>query len=145
MLFISENGTPKSIAFSTSHQLSQTAASTEISCKDAGIYGMNVVNKLNWEITSENLYSEGGFSQLNTIMQAMQPVVCYFGQATKTDTTRKNGIDSPTAYWSPASASSYVLTYGQGLITSLSVNAASGDNSTMSVTISGNGPLYYNR
>ena len=45
----------KSLAFATSHSLSINADSADVSSKDSGKWKANEVNKLGWEITSENL------------------------------------------------------------------------------------------
>lgn len=134
MLFDNEQ---HSIAFATSHTLTLTSDVTEISCKDSGIWKEAKVNKLGWEITSENLYSTEEYTKLYAKWTNATPIVAYWGTAYMPSGT-ENGVDSPTAYWQPAPTP---LSYGNVIITNLSVNAASGDNATFSVTLQGIGKL----
>lgn len=134
MLFDNEQ---KSIAFATSHTLTLTSDVTEISCKDSGIWKEAKVNKLGWEITSENLYSTDEYTKIYQKWTNAEPIIAYWGTA-YSPIGDKNGVDSPNAYWSPVPAP---LSYGYVLITNLSVNAASGDNATFSVTLQGIGKL----
>lgn len=125
----------KSIAFATSHTLTKTLATTEINCKDAGIYGSQAAGKLSWEITSENLYSNGGYKAMRDAMNGRTPIMVYFGEASQ---SYDGGIDSPDENWTKGSGN---ITYGNALVTSLTLNAASGDNATMSITLTGCGAL----
>ena len=54
MVFI--GSTP--IAFATSHSLSITMNTTEISTKDHGDFPSVIGQNITWELTTENLYSE---------------------------------------------------------------------------------------
>lgn len=135
MLFDAEQ---KSIAFATSHTLTLTSDVTEISCKDSGIWKDAKVNKLGWEITSENLYSTEEYGKLYQKWTSAAPIVAYWGTTYTSADSEGNGIDSPTTYWTPDPTP---LSYGYVLITNLSVNAASGDNATFSVTLQGIGKL----
>ena len=134
MLFDNEQ---HSIAFATSHTLTLTSDVTEISCKDSGIWKEAKVNKLGWEITSENLYSTEEYTKLYTKWTNATPIVAYWGTAYMPAETT-DGVDSPNAYWQPKPTP---LSYGNVIITNLSVNAASGDNATFSVTLQGIGKL----
>ena len=135
MLFDEEK---HSIAFATSHTLTLTSDVTEISCKDSGIWKEAKVNKLGWEITSENLYSTEDYSKLYQKWQLAQPMTAYWGTVNKS-AYDEGGIDSPESYWT---AYTYApLNYGNVIMTNLSVNAASGDNATFSVTLQGIGKL----
>lgn len=134
MLFDNEK---HSIAFATSHTLTLTSDVTEISCKDSGIWKEAKVNKLGWEITSENLYSDQEYGKLYQKWTNATPIVAYWGTANSTG-SEEDGIDSPTAYMQPDPAH---VSYGNVIITNLSVNAASGDNATFSVTLQGIGKL----
>lgn len=134
MLFDAEK---HSIAFATSHTLTLTSDVTEISCKDSGIWKEAKVNKLGWEITSENLYSDQEYAKLYQKWTSTEPMIAYWG-TTNSSGSEEDGIDSPNAYWQPEPTS---LSYGNVIITNLSVNAASGDNATFSVTLQGIGKL----
>lgn len=145
MLFDSDM---KSLAFATSHTLSVSGSTAEISCKDAGVWTANKVNKMSWEITSENLYCVESFKKLYNLMLLREPITIYFGLASEysedgtttaaiTDEVKQEGINSPTGYWGYTSGG-YT---GKAIITSLQANANSGDNATFSVTLTGDGAL----
>lgn len=140
----------KSLAFATSHTLSISGNATEISCKDAGVWTGSLVNKMSWEITSENLYCVESFKNLYNLMVLRQPITIYFGQASQysddgtqvsavTDEVKQEGINSPTGYWKYTTGGGGYT--GKAIITSLQANANSGDNATYSVTLTGVGAL----
>lgn len=135
-LMVFANG--KSIAFATSHTLTLTAATQEISCKDSGMWNDTLVNKLSWEATSDNLYSIGDYQNLAYMMMQRQKVSLVFGTPSNTN---PNGIESPTAYWAPPTGTNSGSMTGYAFITNLTANAASGDNATFSVTFQGIGAL----
>lgn len=126
----------KSIAFATSHTLTLTSDVTEISCKDSGMWKDAKVNKLGWEITSENLYCEEEYTYIYDKWVSGAPIVAYWGTS-YTPVNNDGGIDSPNSYYTPKAQTA--LYYGNAIITNLSVNAASGDNATCSVTLQGIG------
>lgn len=125
----------KSLAFATSHTLSISADAVDTSSKDHGIWKANEVNKINWEITSENLYTNNAYDALMEKMLARQPITVYFG------IKKENDVDKTVAdgdYENWTGASGYT---GTVLITSLSVNANTGENATYSATFTGTGKL----
>ena len=62
----------KSIAFATSHSLSINADAADVSSKDSGVWKANEVNKLGWEITSENLYTSDAYDTLFSSMVSLE-------------------------------------------------------------------------
>ena len=127
------------IAFATSHSLSITVNTTEVSTKDHGDFPSVIGNNITWEITTENLYSDNAESALWAAMKTMQPVTVKFATSNyKNETSQKGivGVDSATE-WTVEKA----IASGKALITSLSVNAPSGDNATLSATFTGVGEL----
>ena len=76
MLFDSDK---KSIAFATSHTISLNTEFVEVSSKTTGLYNDSLVNKLEWEITSDNLFSEVEFERLLEIWQSGETMDIYFG------------------------------------------------------------------
>lgn len=127
------------IAFATSHSLSITVNTTEVSTKDHGDFPSVIGNNITWEITTENLYSDNAESALWAAMKTMQPVTVKFAASNyKNETSQKGivGVDSATE-WTVEKA----IASGKALITSLSVNAPSGDNATLSATFTGVGEL----
>lgn len=128
------------IAFATSHSLSITVNTSEVSTKDHGDFPSVIGNNITWEITTENLYSDNAESALWAAMKTMQPVTVKFAPATNYDneTSQKGivGVESATE-WTAGTA----IASGKALITSLSVNAPAGDNATLSATFTGVGEL----
>lgn len=143
----------RSIAFATSHTLTLTADSQEISCKDSGVWKDNFITKMSWEVSSENLYSEDGYKDLFDKMVEGKAIQIYFGKADATKYAKKSsdswsddnaltdksyGINSPEEAWTVKGQYAYV---GKAVISSLTLNAASGDNATYSATFTGTGKL----
>ena len=136
MVFIAD----KPIAFATSHSLSITMNTTEISTKDHGDFPSVIGQNITWELTTENLYSDDGQTALWNAMKTMQPVTVKFAQATnyENETSQKGlPLEEDGQEWSAGTA----IASGKALITSLSVNAPSGDNATLSATFTGVGAL----
>ena len=127
------------IAFATSHSLSITVNTSEVSTKDHGDFPSVIGNNITWEITTENLYSDNAESVLWTAMKTMQPVTVKFASSSYSNETSQKGIvgvENATE-WTVDKA----IASGKALITSLSVNAPSGENATLSTTFTGVGEL----
>lgn len=133
MLFDAEG---HSIAYATQHTLTVTADAADISSKDHGFWGGSEVNKISWEITSENLYTTAAYDSLFTQMIAKKPITVFFGL--KTETGDGTVVDGDYEYWSKKANSTYT---GKAFITSLTANANSGENATFSVTLTGTGKI----
>ena len=116
----------KSIAFATSHTLTITGNTTDISSKDHGFFTASALTSVTWEISAENLYTDAAFDKyFNAMVNTRQPIA---------------GIaDSDTESWTAPTEGCYYK--GKAYITSLTANAANGDNATFSVTLSGVGKL----
>lgn len=127
----------KSIAFAKNHTLSISADAADISSKDHGIWGGKEVNKISWEIQSENLYTASEYDKLFTSMMERKAVKVYFGLKNEND-VNKTVANGDYTEWSAKAGNAYI---GDAFITSLTANAQSGDNATFSVTLSGNGKL----
>lgn len=128
----------KSLAYATSHVLTLTGDAVSVSSKDHGIWQGNEVNKLSWEITSENLYTADDYDVLFTAMIARQPIDVIFGKEKEDKSTGKNVVDGDYTNWTPTATGSYG---GKCVITSLVANANSGDNATYSLTLKGTGKI----
>lgn len=127
------------IGFATSHTLSKTLNTQQISTKDHGDSAAVLPQNLSWEITTENLYSLNGYKALNNAFKEMKEVTVYFGESTyKQDQAETGivGVDGATD-WAPTGFGES----GKAYITSLQVTAAAGDNATFSATFTGNGTL----
>ena len=132
MLFDSEG---KSLAFATSHQLTISADAVETSSKDGGVWSSNEVNKISWELTSENLYTEGSYDKLFDLMLKREPIKVYFGVKKEND-PEKTVVDGDYENWSGKTGYT-----GNVFITSLAANAATGENATYSATFTGTGKI----
>lgn len=124
-----------SLAFATSHTLTISADAVETSSKDGGVWGSNEVNKISWEITSENLYTDAAYDDLFSKIIAREPIKVYFGTKKEND-PEKTVVDGDYQYWTGAKGYT-----GQALITSLVANANTGENATYSVTLTGCGKI----
>ena len=145
MVFVND----EPIAFATNHTLSLTRNTQEISSKDHGDATAILPTTQSWEVTSENLMSTAGYEQILSAYLNATAVTIYFGASNYSNTTSEKGIvdvDSATnwtkeAWPSSAISSNSLNLQGKAYITSLSVNAPSGDNATYSVTFTGSGQI----
>lgn len=149
MLFDNEG---HSIAYATSHTLSISAETIDVNSKDHGIYGASEAGKITWEITSENLYTNGAFEDLFDKMVERKAVTVYFGS--KEEIGQKAGsqtvppeewdptktvADGDYEYWTRTKKGN--LFSGKVFITSLNTNANNGEKATFSVTLTGTGKI----
>ncbi len=140
MLFTYQTNGYKSVAHGTSHSLSLSADTQDINTKDAGVYGMSEVNKINWEIQAEHMYTNDGYDTFFTAMTSKTPVKVLFGlkSATEIAGTPADVNITNDGNWTPNT--SYIYS-GQAIISSLNWNAEAGQKSTVSVTLSGQGAI----
>lgn len=140
MVFVADaSGNLNPIGFATSHTLSKTLNTQQISTKDHGDSAAVLPQNISWEITTENLYSLNGYQALNNAFKEMKEVTVYFGESTYAQNTAQAsivGVDGATD-WAPTGFGES----GYAYITSLDVTAAAGDNATFSATFTGNGTL----
>lgn len=128
----------KSLAYATSHTLSITGNTIDISSKDHGYFGASEIGNITWEITSENLYVDSEFDNLFTAMVAKTPITVTFGHA---DNYNANGLGDSSTNWIPDASVGAKYYEGPAIITSLQANANTGENATYSITLTGNGAL----
>lgn len=150
MLFLAkENGTKKSVAFATNHSLDISGDSEAITNKDegGGKWQSNEVSTLGYTITSESLTSTSGFSysDIFDLMIARKPVDIIFGlegDSTDFDDNKLTSVPEGGS-WTPQDAQdtpSFKYS-GKAVITGLSLAAQAGSKSTMTINLSGTGPL----
>lgn len=132
MLFDAEG---KSLAFATSHQLTISADAVETSSKDGGVWGSNEVNKITWELTSENLYTDNAYDELFDKMLKREAITVYFGTKKEND-PEKTVVDGDYENWTGSKGYT-----GKVFITSLTANANTGENATYSATFTGTGKI----
>ena len=152
LMLFDNNG--HSFAFATNHTLSINGETADVSTKDHGIYGSSMVNRITWEITSENVFpldasgDDSEFNDLFTHMTSRDEVTVYFGLKVETGSTYsgstsgdglkqgKGNIDAD--YWE---ASGSFLYKGKVIITSLQLNAPDGEEASYTCTFTGIGSL----
>lgn len=131
------------LAYATSHTLTITGNTVDISSKDHGFWGASEIGNITWEIQSENLYTDDDYNALFNAMLNKSEVTCVFGKATNYDANglkpadAEQGDTRPTA-WTAPTTSGYK---GKAIITSLTTNANTGENATFSVTLTGKGAI----
>lgn len=132
----------ESIAFATSHTLTVTGNTADISSKDHGAFAASTITSISWEVSSENLYTDDQYNKLFDLMvNKREPITIIFGHySNDTELATLGIVDSEVASWTAPSAST-VYYEGKAYLTSLTANAANGDNATFSVTLSGVGKL----
>lgn len=135
LMLFTEDG--QSIGWATNHTLTISVDTIDISTKDHGIYGASEAGKVNWEVSSENLYSTEDYDKLFDLLIARQPIKIYFGIKAEDD-NEKTVADGDYEYWTPKSGSVYS---GKAIITSLVTNAQNGEKANFSLTMVGNGKL----
>lgn len=147
-LFINDGGAQDvCIGFATSHSLSITTNTTELSTKDHGDYPAVLPTTITWEVTAENVYATTSMTKLIGYVKNKTKVTIKFAEVGNYSQdggsysyfATEPGIienDSKTS-WSIGK----VIGQGKAYITSYSINAASGDNASISCTFTGCGPL----
>lgn len=134
MLFL--NSAMKSIPLATSHTLSISAETSDVSNKDVadGKWKAEQIKQFSWEATTDNLYAADAFDELFAAMTAGTPINAFFGL--------KANVTPFVDYWNLDTTQPFYT--GQVIITSLQANAQNGENATFSATFTGVGELHYN-
>jgi predicted secreted protein len=136
MLFIKVGSSMKSIAFATSHKLSLSGDTVETSTKDSsGKWTSKQVNKLSWNVSTDNLYSLAGagvnYSDLFDLMTKMEEIDIVFSL----ESGYQNKADAvPSGGWTPISGPQY---RGKVIMTSLELNAPDKENVTFTASFEG--------
>lgn len=134
MLFYNGNA----FAWATSHTLTVTGNTLDIATKDHGFWGASEVGKLTWEITTENLYSDDDYDTLFDLMLQKEPITVAFAKVSNYDVNGLASVGGDVQAWE---ADDTEYRSGLAVITSLTVNANTGENATYSATFTGSGPL----
>lgn len=133
----------KSIAFATSHTLEISGETVDVSTKDngGGEWATSEMGLLSWTASSENLIGDPrkglGYDELFDMMIKKQPIDLVFGYKS-TLSAAGDAYEAPETGWTAKTSDGYK---GQAFITSLSLNASNGENSTMSVSFTGTSAL----
>lgn len=128
----------KALAYATSHTLTLTGNTVDISSKDHGFWAASEVGSVSWEITTENLYTEDDYNKLFDMMITAEPVTIAFAKASNYD---KNGLTVTGGTVESWAQDQTNYRSGKAVITSLTLNANTGENATYSATFTGNGAL----
>lgn len=135
------DGTAQALAYATNHTMSISPNYIEVQTKDHGDYPGKILQDVQWEITTENLYTDS-FEALAGYVNTDAEVTVVIGKG-----TNDNGTYPGTQYGhqgvsdaGPYTVSDTIAT-GQAKISSLTLNAQSGDNATYSATFTGTGKL----
>ena len=137
MLFYND----QAFAWATSHTLSLTGSTVDVATKDHGYWGASEIGNLTWEITTENLYSDDDYDSLFSLMIAKEPITVAFAKASNYSANGLTSVGGDVSTWIP-DVSNYRS--GQAVISSLTVNANTGENATYSATFTGSGPIVKN-
>jgi TP901-1 family phage major tail protein len=135
MLFIGG----KSIAYATNHTLEISGDTTDTSNKDegGGKWGSQEVSKINWTVSSENLYSVDGegenFDDLFDAMVNGTELTAVFSVKSG------NTTEVPDGGWTPGNTSTKYT--GKLIVNSLSLNAPNGEYATFTANFTGVGAL----
>lgn len=143
MVFVKEDNIYKSIAHATNHTLNISGETVEVNSKDFGEFGASSVNKITWEITSENLMTED-YEKLFDLMMAKTELDLVFGMKSVTTNIEDQTAPSAPNYYTPKDnvASGYQgAKKGKAIITSLQENSPNGENATFTVTFTGVGSI----
>jgi predicted secreted protein len=141
MVFVKVGTAFKSIAYATNHTLNLASTSASVSTKDSGggVWDEAVVQKLNWTMSSENLYSNDGqgvvFDDLFALYANRTKVTVVFALE---DDYLSPPTTVPTGGWTPIDSPRYE---GTAYISSITVNAPNADNASLSVELQGIGAL----
>ena len=142
MLFIKKSSSYVSVGYATSHTLSTSASTINVSHKDladagSGKWDSQDIDTLSWTITTENFYAASAdgvtFADLFGYYSAGTELNVKFAVAA--DST--SGV--PSGGWVPPTTG-YIMS-GKCVITSLDLNAPVDDNASFSCTLTGKGPL----
>jgi TP901-1 family phage major tail protein len=148
MLFVknSESETYTTIAYATNHTFTTSASTVSVASKDdadvsgAGKWDAQELDMFSWSISAENLYAyEGnGITSDNVVDMylAGKLLDVKFGLASDSTT------GAPENGWTESSTNKKMLS-GQAYITSLDINASNDGRASMSITLTGKGPVIH--
>lgn len=124
------------LAYATSHTLTITGNTIDIASKDNGYWGSSDIGNITWEMSTENLYTDSDYDALFTAMVNKTPVTLVFAKAGNYDVNGLASEGGSVQAWT--STGGYT---GSAVITSLTVNANTGENATYSATFTGKGAI----
>lgn len=137
MLFLDN----KTIALATTCTLNVTRESSDASSKDDGVWKTDVPGDMSWSAKSDSLFApkvgldeaQLAYDELFKAMVESKDVAVVFGAV-----TNPGAGGFPEGGWIAPSTTGYA---GKAHVTSLDWTGAKGSSATMSVSLTGNGPL----
>ena len=145
--FTPKGGDETVTAFSTSHTFNITTSQEDVLTKEYGKYPGKIIGTVEWEVTCENLAGDTSVSSISALLKAFkkqasdgEPVSLKFGNIGNQWNDGK-GTMGEGGELSQFTGVQDSIIEGQAIITSLSMNAAAGENATISATFTGVGAL----
>lgn len=131
------------LACATSCKVNISADEIDISCKDSAGFSNTIPNKINWTVTSDNLFVLGDYTKLvdaminKDVLSLTFATVSNFSAATEADS---DGHRVPSGGWESAAD----MYHGNVTVSSIDLTADNGSVATYSVTFNGKGALTKN-
>lgn len=129
--------------FATEHTFTMNVETIEISTKSHGDYPAVLPQRITWNMTSNNLMSDNAQQAYMKWASGMKKVTVKFAEVNNyapydDDGGAERGIvDNDHAEWELGR----VLAQGKAIIDNLEINASSGDNATLSISMRGTSDL----
>lgn len=123
--------------YATSHTVTITGNTVDIATKDHGFWGASTVGTITWEVTAECLLTTADYDMLFDAMVSKTRLKAYFAPVRNYSPNGLQRVGGDVTDWLPAAQGKQ----GYVCVTSLTVNANTGENSTYSITFTGQGAL----
>ena len=123
--------------YATSHTVTITGNTVDIATKDHGFWGASSVGTITWEVTAECLLTTADYDMLFDAMVSKTRLKAYFAPVRNYSPNGLQRVGGDVSSWLPAAQGKQ----GYVCVTSLTVNANTGENSTYSITFTGQGAL----
>lgn len=145
-------GTEQCIGFATSHSINVTTDFLELSTKSHGDFSAVLPTITSWEITAEYVYATTSMTTLIDVARKHKRIKVKFAEVqnyagggayvdNNGNSTADEGIvDNDSRDWTIGN----VIAYGEAYISNYTVNADSGSQASISVTIKGIGSFTSN-
>lgn len=134
MLFKKEGEKYVGLGAATNHTMNLTAEVLETSSKDDGKWKTKIPGKLDWNMSTDNLYVEEDYRELLESWIKRTPIGVAFGLVSNANSDE----GKPEAGWELDTTKQYT---GMAYITSLTVNSPDNGAANYSATFDGTGPL----
>lgn len=141
-LFYNDGTEWKTLAHGTSHSLSISNETQEVSSKDFGIHKAQIFSGQSWSISGEYLFTPGNATILTGMSGSAKAYTFCIAVVNEAD-TYQDGIQPVTSIdtQSKWSVGSVWKKYGDGFITSVEISAPHGEIASCSLEITGSGAL----